>query len=222
MPNGHEHKKFGGHHYPFAPDRTSDCEYGCGCWAGPNRSGGPGGLDPFGECPNNPEDGVRRGGEIDRDQVINDRIQELERKAAGAKGELRKLTGGGDPKCGFCDKTKDEVTHLVAREGSTDAPMICNECILLSLQMIFDSLNMSNQCRKAAEEKLRDEAMANAKDIRAAGWAVAVHNDYVQDSLRQTFWLFTNGERAVKGEGVSDAEALNIVRARIAELKEGT
>ena len=33
---------------------TSDCEYGCGCWTGGTRSGGPEGVDPFGECPNHP------------------------------------------------------------------------------------------------------------------------------------------------------------------------
>lgn len=30
---------------------TSDCAYGCGCWAGPSRSGGP--VNPFGACPKN-------------------------------------------------------------------------------------------------------------------------------------------------------------------------
>lgn len=45
-------RKFGPHHYPDAPDGTSDCKYGCGCWAGPHNSGGP--VDPFGACPKNP------------------------------------------------------------------------------------------------------------------------------------------------------------------------
>lgn len=30
---------------------TSDCSNGCGCWMGRHRSGGPDGVDPFGECP---------------------------------------------------------------------------------------------------------------------------------------------------------------------------
>jgi len=46
----------GGHHYPGCSDDdfsfTSDCSYGCGCWMGGSRSGGPDGVDPFGECPN--------------------------------------------------------------------------------------------------------------------------------------------------------------------------
>ena len=44
----------GGHSYPYLGDGTSDCEY-CQCWMGPCRSGGPEGLDPFGNCPGNPK-----------------------------------------------------------------------------------------------------------------------------------------------------------------------
>jgi hypothetical protein len=49
------------HDYPGAPANnppgeafTSDCRHGCGCWAGPTRSGGPEGIDPFGDCPRHP------------------------------------------------------------------------------------------------------------------------------------------------------------------------
>jgi len=45
--------KFGEHKYRGAPHYTSDCEYECGCWAGPHRSGGP--VNPFGPCPKNPK-----------------------------------------------------------------------------------------------------------------------------------------------------------------------
>lgn len=48
---------FGPHSYPGAPRKgepgwTSDCGFGCKCWAGPSNSGGP--VDPFGPCPHNP------------------------------------------------------------------------------------------------------------------------------------------------------------------------
>jgi hypothetical protein len=56
---------------------------------------------------------------------------------------------------------------------------------------------------------------ASADDIRAAGWAVAVHNDYRLNGQAHTFWLFTKAGRAVKGEGKTDAEALEQVRAEI-------
>lgn len=59
-------------------------------------------------------------------------------------------------------------------------------------------------------------AVGSADDIRALGWAVAVHNDYRLGGVAHTFWLFTKGEIAIKGEGKTDAEALDHVRAAIA------
>lgn len=48
----------GGHHYPGCETNdeffTSDCAYGCGCWMGSSRSGGPDGVNPFGACPARP------------------------------------------------------------------------------------------------------------------------------------------------------------------------
>lgn len=42
--------RVGGHVYD--EHGTSDCHNGCGCWAGPSRSGGPDGVDPLnGPCP---------------------------------------------------------------------------------------------------------------------------------------------------------------------------
>lgn len=55
-------------------------------------------------------------------------------------------------------------------------------------------------------------------DLRAAGWSVAVHNDYRLDGEFHTFWLFTRDGRAVKGEGTSDREALDIVRAEVDKI----
>lgn len=52
-------------------------------------------------------------------------------------------------------------------------------------------------------------------DIRAAGWTVAVHNDYRLTGEQHTFWLFTKNNTAIKGEGRTDAEALNQVRFAI-------
>lgn len=58
-------------------------------------------------------------------------------------------------------------------------------------------------------------SVGSPDDIRAAGWMVAVHNDYRQDGKRYTFWLFTKGERAVQGEGETDEEALNSIRKKL-------
>jgi len=91
MPNGHEHKEYGGHDYPNQ-DGTSDCKYGCGCWMGPARSGGPTGLDPFGDCPKNPADGKLLGGHGDYDYVVTERIESLESRVAHAENRLKKVS----------------------------------------------------------------------------------------------------------------------------------
>lgn len=54
------------HRYHGQINHTSDCEYGCGAWAGPSRSGAPDDIDPFGSCPNHPDrehDGPTSNGE---------------------------------------------------------------------------------------------------------------------------------------------------------------
>lgn len=61
---------------------------------------------------------------------------------------------------------------------------------------------------------------ASPDDIRAEGWAVAVHNDYRLNGVNHTFWLFTKGERCVKGEGRTDAEALAEVRHSLSDRVE--
>lgn len=50
---------------------------------------------------------------------------------------------------------------------------------------------------------------ASLEELRAAGWSVAVHNDYRLNGEPHTFWLFThpNG-RWIKGEGRTDDEAI--------------
>ncbi len=61
--------------------------------------------------------------------------------------------------------------------------------------------------------KLADENSPN--DIRALGWTVAVHNDYRIGGKAHTFWLFVRGGHAIKGEGPTDADALNEIRAAL-------
>ena len=92
MPNGHDTKKYGKHKYADH-DGTSDCEFGCGCWAGASRSGGPLGLDPLGGfCPNNPEDDKLLGGKDDYEHVVNARITDLEHRAFTAETQLKKVS----------------------------------------------------------------------------------------------------------------------------------
>lgn len=58
-----------------------------------------------------------------------------------------------------------------------------------------------------------------ADDVRAGGWAVAVHNDYRLNGESYTFWLFTKGDRCAKGEGRTDAEAIRQVVAEIRRMR---
>lgn len=54
--------------------------------------------------------------------------------------------------------------------------------------------------------------------LRSRGWRVAAHNDYQLNGEFHTFWLFTHANgRWIKGEGKSDAEALNQACADAAE-----
>ncbi len=90
MPNGHSCKEYGGHKYADHGG-TSDCEYHCGCWMGPARSGGPVGLDPCGKCPGNPIDGESLGGKQDYEYVVNERIDGLEKRLYRAEAILKKV-----------------------------------------------------------------------------------------------------------------------------------
>jgi len=59
-------------------------------------------------------------------------------------------------------------------------------------------------------------------DLRCLGWSVAVHNDYKLNGARFTFWLLTKGDRCVKGEGQTDLQALDTIRAQLRRQESGT
>lgn len=60
--------------------------------------------------------------------------------------------------------------------------------------------------------------LATLVRLRAAGWSVAVHNDYRQSGQPMTFWLLTHPSGVwAKGEGENDAVALAAVEAQTRE-----
>lgn len=63
-----------------------------------------------------------------------------------------------------------------------------------------------------------EKSPSSPDDLRQKGWAVVVHHDYRQDGLPRTFWLLTNGDRRLSGEGRTDAEALNQIRVQVGIL----
>lgn len=113
MPNGCERREYGKHKYD-APGGTSDCKYGCGCWMGSARSGGPVGLDPFGVCPGNPKSGEPLGGKGDYEYVVNERIADLESRLSSAEDELERLRPG---KVKLAAKLVAAEEKLAQREG---------------------------------------------------------------------------------------------------------
>ncbi len=59
-------------------------------------------------------------------------------------------------------------------------------------------------------------------DLRAAGWSVGIHNDYRLKGVPHTFWLLTHPTgRFLKGEGRTDAEALDQIRKDLAHAPWG-
>jgi hypothetical protein len=72
------------------------------------------------------------------------------------------------------------------------------------------------------------EAARYRKRFADSGWSVAIHNDYRLDGKPMTFWLFTKPLASsacresgwfVKGEGVSDDEALRQAWAALEAFK---
>ncbi len=111
MPNGHSHKKYGEHKYR-EDDGMGECQFGCGCFMGSCHSGGPLGLDPFGKCPNNPIDGIRREGRIDYEDVVNQRIEEITLRATTAEGKLKQVDPGLLAITEECSRLRSEVFRL--------------------------------------------------------------------------------------------------------------
>ena len=70
---------------------------------------------------------------------------------------------------------------------------------------------------KLAEETRRARASV-PDDIRALGWTVAVHSDYRHGAALYTRWIFIQHEKAVRGEGETDRDALNVVRVQLGLL----
>jgi hypothetical protein len=85
-----DRKEYGPHTY--RDSGAGGCFNGCGCWIEGAAADGPIGLDPHGKCPRNPVDGKRLSTAAnpyaDHAYVANQRIADLERRAAGAEEEL--------------------------------------------------------------------------------------------------------------------------------------
>lgn len=90
MPNGHDYtKRYGSHKYDGG-DGTGHCK--CGAWMGDARSDAPIGVDPFGECPENPLDGGPTG-TAGHEIVVKRRIMALVQRVHEAEKALKAEEG---------------------------------------------------------------------------------------------------------------------------------
>lgn len=71
-------------------------------------------------------------------------------------------------------------------------------------------------------EQLELYRESSPNDLRELGWLVAVHNDYRINGIEYTFWLLTKGNECIKGEGRTDADALNWIRLALQPGQKGS
>jgi hypothetical protein len=126
-----------------------------------------------------------------------------------------------DDRCQFDDDelyTAAGLPHVDRRVGdkfamlANCAKFIENRCEAGGPWKSYAEMEAQVQRLRVEIEQLNE---ASPFDIRACGWALAVHNDYRLNGEPHTFWLFTQAGVCVKGEGCTDAEALNQVREQI-------
>lgn len=79
--------------------------------------------------------------------------------------------------------------------------------------------DVQNAIREIERLRAASPSAATADDLRRRDLVVAVHNDYRQGGKLHTFWLMTHQQgdtiTAYKGEGESDAAALDKIRAQV-------
>lgn len=115
MPNGDDYSKPRHGPHDFS-DGAHDCRYGCGCWMGSFSSGGPAGLDPNGECPQNPLEGKGLSSpEANRDFVIKRRIRGLEARVAKAEDIVERTTPTKKQLAGKIRALEDENRDLLGK-----------------------------------------------------------------------------------------------------------
>lgn len=115
-----------------------------------------------------------------------------------------------------CNAAEDRLERLAAAADRYRQLTRCDTSDEAAFVSAFDALiaaliDAQNQSKCAPP-------MDDLAELRAAGWKVAVHNDYTLNGESYTFWLFTRAGRCVKGEGRTDSEAIAIARAAAKEV----
>lgn len=124
-----------------------------------------------------------------------------------------------DNRCGYCDA----ALGTMHSESCSNPYVVVRRVPISEVPMREQTTHV--ECRACwgdgndhtCRGRVRPWDPGKPDDLRATGWMVAVHNDYRQTlstglKLSMTFWLVVKGSTALKGEGVSDEEALGQIR----------
>jgi len=136
----------------------------------------------------------------------------LRERLEGERAELRDAVALGI-------RNNQNVLHETIDIGNF-AMMLADQTEAMGKELPTDLADLRAAIRGPAQQQpLVDR-------IRERGWSVAVHNDYRIGNRRHTFWLFTRDSNyprevmsSVKGEGETDAEALEEVWQKIREFE---
>lgn len=102
----------------------------------------------------------------------------------------------------FRDLTADQRSKLYQLAGLPSEEIRTHSHEHIALDHIMSGLRVS--------PPPDGEVAVKVKGLRDKGWMVAVHNDYRQNGVFHTFWLFTHPDgRWIKGEGPTDEAAVN-------------
>ena len=145
-------------------------------------------------------------------KVLAQEVATLTAQLAQARQEVKELRQG-------VETDKQDLRARLAGAEQRAAAATTLERDEAEAWWIVRGEQIEDQAMRAVAAE-RDRARAACPDdLRANGWSVAVHNDYRFAGVPHTFWLFTNGNRCVKGEGLTDADALGEIRSVLAKEK---
>jgi Lar family restriction alleviation protein len=110
--------------------------------------------------------------------------------------------------CPFCGG-EAEIVHLDDGDNVGGSCVCCTKCQASGNVEFGRKENFVENWNRRAALRPQPSGETRADALRAAGWSVAVHNDYRLNGEAHTFWLWTHPDgRWVKGEGRNDEEAL--------------
>lgn len=154
----------------------------------------------------------------EREAALRQRAERAEETVRAWQGVVEGLTAHLQDRVAMSDQASP-ASYLRIIQSDTAQVARDSEQMLRSRWHDVAAANARATRAEAERDALQAEVArlreGSPDDLRAQSWAVAVHNDYRLNGEAHTFWLFTQGVRFIKGEGPSDADALNAIRAAL-------